>query len=88
MFRRHIEPHLVGIGADCLKAATCAYTVTPDSAFVIDRLPGHERVLIASPCSGHGFKHSAAIGEALAQWAIAETPDIDLSAFSLGRFGN
>jgi len=43
-------------------------------------------VLIASPCSGHGFKHSAAIGECLARWAIEGDPGIDLSAFALRRF--
>jgi sarcosine oxidase len=47
---------------------------------VIDRLPASERVIAVSPCSGHGFKHSAAIGEAVAQMALGE-PHIDLSAF-------
>jgi sarcosine oxidase len=37
---------------------------------VIDRLPGDERVIIASPCSGHGFKFAPAIGERIA--ALAE----------------
>ncbi|GAA3810153.1 hypothetical protein [Streptomyces chiangmaiensis] len=62
------------------------YTVTPDEAFVIDRLPGRERVLIASPCSGHGFKHSAAIGEALAQLVTDGTATLDLAPFALDRF--
>ena len=52
-----------------------------------DALPGSARVIVASPCSGHGFKHSAAIGEALAQRVIDGASRIDLSAFSLTRFG-
>ena len=32
------------------------------------------RVIVASPCSGHGFKHSAGIGEALADLAINGKP--------------
>ena len=50
---------------------TCLYTVTPDSHFLIDRHPRNERVLVVSPCSGHGFKHSAGIGEAVAELATA-----------------
>jgi sarcosine oxidase len=38
-------------------------------------------VIVASPCSGHGFKHSAAIGECLAQLAITGRSELDLSAF-------
>jgi sarcosine oxidase len=69
-----------------IKSARCLYTVTPDHQFIIDRHPEHSNVLLASPCSGHGFKHSAAIGESLAQWATDGRPAIDLSAFALRRF--
>ncbi|WP_372241442.1 hypothetical protein [Pseudomonas sp. RGB] len=41
-----------------------------------------------SPCSGHGFKHSAALGEGFAQWCILGSSDLDLSSFSLKRFAN
>jgi sarcosine oxidase len=60
--------------------------VTPDQRFIIDRHPEHSNLLLASPCSGHGFKYSAAIGESLAQWALEEKPAIDLTAFALSRF--
>jgi sarcosine oxidase len=69
-----------------VKSAACLYTVTPDHQFIIDRHPEFPAVLLASPCSGHGFKHSAAIGESLAQWAIDGASKIDLSAFALSRF--
>jgi sarcosine oxidase len=74
------------LSGKCVKAATCLYTVTPDFGFVIDTLPGAQRVIVASPCSGHGFKHSAAIGEALAQRVIDGASQLDLGAFALGRF--
>jgi sarcosine oxidase len=61
------------------------YTVTADSGFVIDTHPRHPAVIIASPCSGHGFKHSAAIGEALAQVIADGGSAIDLSPFRLAR---
>ena len=51
-------------------AKTCLYTMAPDGDFVIDRLPGRERIVVASPCSGHGFKFAPAIGQALAELVL------------------
>jgi sarcosine oxidase len=68
-----------------VKAATCLYTTTPDHHFTIDRHPESKRVLLVSPCSGHGFKHSAAIGEAAAELALTDRCRFDLTPFALGR---
>jgi len=81
-----IAPHLSGVGPRCLRASTCLYTVTPDFGFIIDRHPDSDRILIASPCSGHGFKHSPAIGEALADLPLDRPPRFDLAPFRLARF--
>ncbi|HEX4535256.1 MAG TPA: N-methyl-L-tryptophan oxidase, partial [Rhizomicrobium sp.] len=86
MYRDHVAPNLPGLGSRCIKAAACLYTVTPDAGFVIDAHPASERITIVSACSGHGFKHSAAIGEAIAQQTLEGASTIDLSAFSLSRF--
>ncbi|UXN69997.1 N-methyl-L-tryptophan oxidase [Devosia neptuniae] len=86
MHAAHLAGRLAGVTNNPIKTATCIYTATPDSAFLIDRHPASAAILVASPCSGHGFKHSAAIGESLAQWAIDGASVIDLSAFGLGRF--
>ena len=67
----------------CLKSKVCFYTEVEGGRFVIDRVPGNERVLFASACSGHGFKHSAALGEALAQTLATGRSEIDLSPFTL-----
>ena len=83
---RLIAPFFTGLTGRCIKAVTCLYTQTPDSGFVISPHPDSDRVIIASPCSGHGFKHSAAIGELLADIATGTAPRIDLSLFSLARF--
>jgi len=88
MHETQVRGRLLGVTAVCTRAVTCLYTVTPGFGFVIDRHPDWERVLVASPCSGHGFKHSAAIGEALAERAIHGTSRLDLSPFSLDRFGD
>lgn len=66
MFDDKVAPHFPGIARECVKAVTCLYTMTADCHFVIEAHPGMPRVLVASPCSGHGFKHSAAIGEMIA----------------------
>jgi sarcosine oxidase len=63
-------------------------TVTPDSNFVIDVHPDNDRIVIASPCSGHGFKHSAAIGEVLAEQVIDGKGKIDINTFSMKKFMN
>jgi len=48
---------------------TCIFTNTPDGHFIIDRHPQCDRVWIASPCSGHGFKMASVIGEIMADLA-------------------
>lgn len=67
-------------------ARVCLYTNTPDHHFLIDRHPVHPQVILASPCSGHGFKFAMAIGELLADMAVQETPRFDITAFGLARF--
>jgi sarcosine oxidase len=85
MYAGCVAPHLPWLGGEPLRTVSCLYTSTRGSRFVIDRHPEHANVLIVSACSGHGFKHSPAIGEAVAQWLTGEAPDVDLGAFSLGR---
>jgi sarcosine oxidase len=66
--------------------AACLYTNTPDEHFVIGRHPAHPSVILASPCSGHGFKFASVIGEILADLASEREPAFDLSLFAPGRF--
>jgi len=62
-------------------AAVCLYTNTPDGHFWIDRHPAHANVVIASPCSGHGFKFASVVGEILADLATHRSASFDLSLF-------
>jgi sarcosine oxidase len=86
MHARHVAGRLRGVGPACVRAAACLYTVTPDSGFIVDALPEQPNVLAASACSGHGFKHSAALGEMLAARAAAAGPHAP-GAFDVARFG-
>jgi len=85
MYTQYIEPHLHGVTARCARAESCLYSVAPDWRFLIDRHPDDERVIIASPCSGHGFKHSAAIGEVIADMALGNEVKADVSAFGFEK---
>jgi sarcosine oxidase len=70
-----------------LKSATvCIYTNTPDEHFILDYHPIHREVVIASPCSGHGFKFSPVIGEIAAVLLNDQTPPFDMTLFRAGRF--
>ena len=86
MYENFIAPYFPDLSDKCVKAVSCLYTVTPDSHFVIDTHPKYPSIILASPCSGHGFKHSAAIGEILAQLAIDGKSKVDISSFGIKRF--
>ena len=82
-----VAPYFRELGPRCVKAVSCLYTATPDFHFVIDRHPQRSDVIVASPCSGHGFKHSAAVGEALAELALVGRTTLDISTFSFKNRG-
>ena len=48
---------------------TCLFTNTPDEHFILDRHPEHSQVVLASPCSGHGYKFCSVVGEIIADLA-------------------
>jgi sarcosine oxidase len=87
MYEGSVRHRLPWLSGRCLKSLVCLYTVTTGSRFLIDRLPSMPNVIVASPCSGHGFKHSAAIGECLAQLVTQGRSAIDLSPFALASDG-
>jgi glycine/D-amino acid oxidase-like deaminating enzyme len=86
MYRTHIRGQITGVTSHLVKSSVCTYTVTPDYGFIIDDHPTMKDVTVVSACSGHGFKHSAGIGEAIAQRFLHGKSEADLSAFSLARF--
>lgn len=65
---------------------TCMYTLTPDEKFIIDLHPKYSNVAIAAGFSGHGFKFSSAVGQALSNLIISGKNEIDISQFSINRF--
>jgi len=84
--RRGLRAFFPDADGDILSMRTCLFTNTPDEHFIIDRLPDTPEVVVASACSGHGFKFSSAIGEILADLVMDEEPKFDLGFFKLSRF--
>lgn len=64
-----------------VRLARCLYTMTPDENFLIRSSKVHERVLLFSACSGHGFKYAPLYGELAEEW-IEGKPSDELNAFS------
>jgi sarcosine oxidase len=83
--RELLEQVMPGAGGRLRESRVCLYTNTPDRHFIIDWTQGG-RVLLVSPCSGHGFKFATAIGEIAAQLVLDGRSWIDLTPFSLSRF--
>ena len=87
LLRAALAAHLPAANGKLLDAKTCLYTMAPDGDFILDRLPGSPDIIVASPCSGHGFKFAPVIGEILADLATTGTTRHDISRFRLARFG-
>jgi sarcosine oxidase len=85
--RATLAAHIPAANGPMLNAVTCRYTMTPDEDFVIDRVPEDPRIVMLSPCSGHGFKFASVIGEIAADLALEGRTRHDISRFALARFG-
>jgi sarcosine oxidase len=79
----YVADAVPGLDPEPVAFETCLYTLTPDHDFIIDpRGP----LIVASACSGHGFKFGPLLGETLARLATDEEPPIALERFALDRF--
>ena len=65
----------------------CFYTNSPDEHYLVDRVPGSDRVAFAAGLSGHGFKNASALGHVLVDLVTDETPIADVGFLGVGRFG-
>jgi len=66
---RFLGEVMPGVPATPLRHCICMYTMTPDAHFVVDRHPGFDNVVFGAGFSGHGFKFTSVLGEALADLA-------------------
>ena len=76
-----------GAAGPLITSAPCYYTTTADHHFAIGPLANVPSLILASACSGHGFKFAPALGEHLAQ--LAGTPGTTpYRFFDAGRVGS
>jgi sarcosine oxidase len=85
--RAAVTEHIPAADGRLARAKTCLYTVTPDHDFIIDFAPGMPNLVLASVCSGHGFKFAPVVGEILADLATLRRTAHDIGRFRLARFG-
>lgn len=78
--------YLRGVSGHVRRTLTCMYTNTPDHHFVVDFSPRDRRVVVLSPCSGHGFKFAPVIGDIAADLVLEGATRRDISHFSGARF--
>jgi monomeric sarcosine oxidase len=81
----YVASVLPALGNDIIETVTCRYTMTPDEDFVIDPHPAYPQIVIASPCSGHGFKFGIVIGRILADLAVRGATEYPIERFRLDR---
>jgi sarcosine oxidase len=86
--RRMLELAMPDANGPLRQMRACMYTRTPDDDFVIDLSPVDPRIVLASPCSGHGFKFASVIGEVLADLALGRASANNISRFQVRRFGS
>jgi sarcosine oxidase len=84
--RRYCAGHLPELSPRVTFEKVCLYTMTPDTDFVVDRLPGDPRVTFVGGLSGHGFKFTVLLGRIAAWMAADQQVPWELSCFSLARF--
>jgi sarcosine oxidase len=65
--KRYVERWLPGLDPSPRSVETCLYTTTPDEHFVVGR---SGRIVVGSPCSGHGFKFAPVVGRMLSELAL------------------
>lgn len=94
---RQIEPHdlarvrsflsrcMPGVSAQTNQHAVCFYTMSPDENFIVDRHPEHPQVSFAAGLSGHGFKFTCVLGEALADLALHGATKLPIGFLNVGR---
>ena len=84
--RAFLQERIPAAAGAALEAHVCLYTETPDRDFIIDTHPQCSELILAAGFSGHGFKFCALMGRILAQMALENGTEFDISPFSLARF--
>lgn len=86
VLRQFAEKYFPDGAGPTMALKSCIFTNSPDEHFIVDSHPECPQVLIASPCSGHGFKFASVIGEIMADLAERGETRHDIRLFRISRF--
>jgi len=86
VLRQFAERYFPDGAGPTMALRACMFTNAPDEHFILDLHPDDRRVVVASPCSGHGFKFSSVVGEIIADLAETGETRHDIRLFRLDRF--
>jgi len=81
-----LASNLPGVRRPVGLRSVCFYTMSPDEHFIVDRSPCDPNILFAAGLSGHGFKFTSVLGEALADLAMYGQTELPIGFLSLARF--
>jgi sarcosine oxidase, subunit beta len=87
-FERELGWRLPATGGGIWRGSWASfYDFTPDGNPVADRVPGHERLFVATGGSGHAFKLAPALGVGMAELVCdGDVHSFDWSGLRFGRF--
>lgn len=86
LLRQFAERYFPAGSGPTMALRSCMFTNTPDGHFILDRHPEYPQVILASACSGHGYKFCSVIGEILGDLVTGDgTTRHDISFFRLNR---
>ena len=80
-----LQACLPSVRSQPARHSVCMYTVSPDRHFVVDRHPLFPNVVIGCGFSGHGFKFTSVLGEALADLAANGRTELPIDFLNLRR---
>lgn len=80
-----LQHHLPHVESTAERHSVCLYTLTPDRHFIVDRHPTWPNVLFGAGFSGHGFKFTPVLGEALCELVIHGDTHHPIGFLSLSR---
>jgi sarcosine oxidase len=83
--RDMIDRYMPAAAGPVCRTHVCIYTRSPDEHFVLGLHPGTPQIVLASPCSGHGFKFAGIFGEILADLATKRETDKPIDLFRPSR---
>ena len=79
-----LRDHIPRAAGPKLYTKTCLLTHTPDTDFVLDRIPGHPNCVCVVGAA-HAFKFASIIGKTLSELLINGTTSSDISPFRFNR---